>query len=1102
MKCIYLIIPLAVIATAMFGVSGHITTDTTWNTNQIVTGVLYVDEGITLTIMPGVQVTFPKIDQNADGIGDVYIEVSGRLQVQGTVASKVMFTSNQTNPAPSDWLGIKYITPQSGMLSTISNAEILYAYEPLFINGRNMTLNNVRIAYSGDYGMRINNTFLNTNITNCTIEENASYGLLIEAGPVTITGLVLFHNGSYGIKILEPAAVTASEVVASTNGDTGIWIIDDNDASFSNSRSISNGYIGVWLDGSTVTLNNCDISNNLYGFYMDGMDLQPAINHCRIDYNTLAGLHINSSDPILTQSEILNNGLGVYILESTPTVNYCHIYGNHGQTSNIVYRTNSEIGWVSNSNHPQNNFIPGWFESIEIHNYSSFDVGGSFTCRGEIYPFSVFSRCTVTVPIGNVALANSDIYYSVNFWAPNEVVILGYNYRPYTFLDVSTQALVGNSANVIANLNFNWWGQVNGVDSLIVQQNAGTASYETYLTNPIPDIGCNLPNLSPSLSLTAPSSMMLNPASVDITWTDRDLDDNAQISLYYTEDPAQVGTMIAENIYEDSNTNSYIWDCSSVPYGTYYIKAIISDGVNPPVTSTSSGRVMVGALQVKMPTNATGVAGTQVLIPVQTVNTIDYFNIISFQFTLTYSNNIIQGVGVDTENTLTSETWLVYANTSIPGQISVNGFSTEPLNASGNLVNIIFNVQPGAVNYATSPLNFADLVLNNGTPEPTLVNGLFRVVNQYSISGNVHYYMGSHDPIANVMMTLSGDETYQVFSQANGDFIVPPVPAGNYVLTPSCETAIPSLIVTPYDASLTAQFALDLYPFTNEQQKAADVNGDNQATVFDAALIAQYSVGLIDAFTPGIWGFSPPHQNYDLVNNFINVQFLGYAVGDPSGNWSTRGSENSRGFSIPVFAGKGSSISIPISWDQEFLSGYVQLRFDPQQLRYLGTEHSTATTSLQHLQNVSEGVLRIASYGVQPVISSEPVYNFRFEVLDGVNDAIVYLDAVEFDETPADLGNTGIVDGDVQPVILNLEQNYPNPFNPVTNIKYSNPVQSRVRLSVFNLKGQLVKELVNDVQCPGNYTISLDASGLGSGIYFYRLDTETGSITRKMVLSK
>jgi hypothetical protein len=86
--------------------------------------------------------------------------------------------------------------------------------------------------------------------------------------------------------------------------------------------------------------------------------------------------------------------------------------------------------------------------------------------------------------------------------------------------------------------------------------------------------------------------------------------------------------------------------------------------------------------------------------------------------------------------------------------------------------------------------------------------------------------------------------------------------------------------------------------------------------------------------------------------------------------------------------------------------------------------------------------------------------------------------------------------------MLSLDQNYPNPFNPVTNIRYSNPSQSRVRLSVFNLKGQMVKEVVNGVQGPGNYTVSLDASGLGSGIYFYRLDTATGSITRKMVLTK
>ncbi len=1098
MKRFFTFILFAAFSVAMFGVSGHITTDTTWNTNQIVTGVLYIDAGVTLSIMPGVQVTVPKIDQNADGIGDVYIEVSGRLQVQGTASNKVMFTSHQTNPAPSDWLGIKYITPQSGMLSTISNAEILYAHEPLFVNGRNLTLNNMRIAYSGDYGMRINNTFLTTNITNCTIEENVSYGLLIETGPVNITGLVLYSNGNYGIKLLGPSVVTASDVVASTNGDNGIWVVGDQDATFSSSRSISNARQGVLLDNALVAFTNCDISNNVHnGVAIKGN--APVFTNCRIRANNLAGFIMRNASPNISMSMITDNGVGIALENSTPSITYNHIYGNRGDSNLIETRTPI---WPNGSNHPYDSFQSGRIESIILHNPSTWEnVTATVACNNYQYTGLIPAFSNGAVTVSDLVVSNEDIYYTGSFYE-YPLSFVSYTFKPLVSSAGTQQVISYNNAGQTVNMNFNWWNQVTGVDGLVYQLNPGTVSYETYLSGPLQNVGCTLPNLSPQVSLSAPTGMTLNPTSVNINWTDRDLDDNAMISLYYTEDPAQQGTLIAENISEDSSVNSYTWDCSGVPNGTYYIKAVISDGVNPPETSVSSGRVMVGALQVKMPPNATGVAGTQVLIPVQTVNTTDYFNIISFQFTLTYSNNIIQAVGVDTENTLTGETWTVFANTSIPGQISVNGFSTEPLNASGNLVNIVFNVQPGAANYATSPLNFADLVLNNGTPEPTLVNGLFRVVNQYSISGNVHYYMGTSAPIANVALSLSGDQTYQALSQANGNFILPPCLAGNYVLTPSCTTAVPSLVVTPYDASLTAQFALGLYPFSNEQQKAADVNGDLQATVFDAALIAQYSVGLITDFTPGIWGFSPPNQNYNLVSNFTNVQFLGYAIGDPSGNWSARGSEENGANPIPVSAAKGSAISLPIIWGQEFVSSYVQLRFDPQQLRYLGTEHSAATNSLQHIENVSEGVLRIASYGMEPVSSSEPVYNIRFEVLNGANEAVLYLEAVQFDETPAELGNTGIVDGEVAPVTLSLSQNYPNPFNPVTNIRYSNPGQSRVRLSIFNLKGQLVKELVDSVQQPGNYTISLDASGLGSGIYFYRLTTDTGSITRKMVLSK
>ncbi len=88
------------------------------------------------------------------------------------------------------------------------------------------------------------------------------------------------------------------------------------------------------------------------------------------------------------------------------------------------------------------------------------------------------------------------------------------------------------------------------------------------------------------------------------------------------------------------------------------------------------------------------------------------------------------------------------------------------------------------------------------------------------------------------------------------------------------------------------------------------------------------------------------------------------------------------------------------------------------------------------------------------------------------------------------------------PQDLVLKQNYPNPFNPTTNISFYIPLQSHLKLEVFNILGQKVAELVNQPLSAGTYTYSFDASGLSSGIYIYRLDTGQASITRKMLLIK
>jgi len=83
-----------------------------------------------------------------------------------------------------------------------------------------------------------------------------------------------------------------------------------------------------------------------------------------------------------------------------------------------------------------------------------------------------------------------------------------------------------------------------------------------------------------------------------------------------------------------------------------------------------------------------------------------------------------------------------------------------------------------------------------------------------------------------------------------------------------------------------------------------------------------------------------------------------------------------------------------------------------------------------------------------------------------------------------------------------LEQNYPNPFNPVTNIEFSLPQKSFVKLKVFDLLGREIANLVNENLSAGSYKYDFNASALTSGIYFYKLETENFSETKKMVVVK
>ncbi len=91
------------------------------------------------------------------------------------------------------------------------------------------------------------------------------------------------------------------------------------------------------------------------------------------------------------------------------------------------------------------------------------------------------------------------------------------------------------------------------------------------------------------------------------------------------------------------------------------------------------------------------------------------------------------------------------------------------------------------------------------------------------------------------------------------------------------------------------------------------------------------------------------------------------------------------------------------------------------------------------------------------------------------------------------------------PVMYALEQNYPNPFNPTTTITYRLPEQREVTLTVYNILGQVVKSLVQDVQAAGSYAIRWDGTndhgtGVSSGMYIYRLRAGNFVQSRKMMM--
>jgi Divergent InlB B-repeat domain/YDG domain/Bacterial Ig-like domain (group 3) len=279
-------------------------------------------------------------------------------------------------------------------------------------------------------------------------------------------------------------------------------------------------------------------------------------------------------------------------------------------------------------------------------------------------------------------------------------------------------------------------------------------------------------------------------------------------------------------------------------------------------------------------------------------------------------------------------------------------------------------------------------------------------INARTLTGRVTYENAASPIVAipHTTITATGPAPLPLAVQdaLDGNYTISGFGTGSYTITPS-KAPYPVNInngIFANDASLISQHVVHLITLNSTQQRAADVSGLGAVTAFDAALIAQYIVGIPNPLnTTGNWVFNPASSSLTVLPNSVR-NFGGILMGDVSGDWIPEASRPAlanrftsvRALLTDATAAPGSNVAVPLRIENLGGAGVTAYQFDieydPAVISPAAVAATINGTLGQGLSVVSNaplpGLLKVVVYGALPV-SGEGVYvNLQFAAIGGM----------------------------------------------------------------------------------------------------------------------